>query len=426
MVKIDVEDLGSTKKKLQVEVPGEIVTKEIDSAYRKLSKKAKVKGFRPGKVPRAILQRYYSDYVKNEVIGKLINDTYFKAISDEAIKPVSQPTIDNGTLEEGRTFEYSAIVEVKPNIEVKDYLSLHLKASNAEVGREDVEKRLRELQNLHAQLVTVEARKKIKEGDLVIIDYEGFSDGRPFEGSSGKDFMLQVGSGGFIPGFDEKIIDAERDNEVEVEMTYPENHPAMAGRRAVFRVRIKEIKEKILPKLDDEFAKDIGQYKDLQELEARISEDLKKEREESKRRELENQLIEKLIDGNPFDVPRSMVEQQIDYLVADAKIRLASQGLALKDVGIGEEKLRKDFEEAAVKRVKQGFILEKISASEGISAKNEEVTEKLREISLRTNQNVEKVRGYYQKGDRMEELKARIVEEKTLDFLLQRSNITVN
>jgi trigger factor len=426
MVKIDVEDLGSTKKKLQVEVPEEIVTKEIDSAYRKLSKKAKVKGFRPGKVPRAILQRYYSDYVKNEVIGKLINDTYFKAISDEAIKPVSQPTIDNGTLEEGRTFEYSAIVEVKPNIEVKDYLSLHLKASNAEVGREDVEKRLRELQNLHAQLVTVEARKKIKEGDLVIIDYEGFSDGRPFEGSSGKDFMLQVGSGGFIPGFDEKIIDAERDNEVEVEMTYPENHPAMAGRRAVFRVRIKEIKEKILPKLDDEFAKDIGQYKDLKELEARVSEDLKKEGEESKRRELENQLIEKLIDGNPFDVPRSMVEQQIDYLVADAKIRLASQGLALKDVGIGEEKLRKDFEEAAVKRVKQGFILEKISASEGISAKNEEVTEKLREISLRTNQNVEKVRGYYQKGDRMEELKARIVEEKTLDFLLQRSNITVN
>jgi trigger factor len=426
MVKIDVEDLGSTKKKLQVEVPGEIVTKEIDSAYRKLGKKAKVKGFRPGKVPRAILQRYYSDYVKNEVIGKLINDTYFKAISDEDIKPVSQPTIDNGTLEEGRAFGYSAIVEVKPDIQVKGYLSLHLKASKAEVGREDVEKRLRELQNLHAQLVTVEGRKKIKEGDFVIIDYEGFSDGRPFEGSSGKDFMLQVGSGGFIPGFDEKIIDAERDNEVELEMTYPENHPAMAGRRAVFRVRIKEIKEKILPKLDDEFAKDIGQYKDLKELETRVSEDLKKEGEESKRRELENQLIEKLIDGNPFDVPRSMVEQQIDYLVADAKIRLASQGLALKDVGIGEEKLRKDFEEAAVKRVKQGFILERISALEGISVKNEEVTEKLREISLRTNQNVEKVRGYYQKGDRMEELKARILEEKTLDFLLQGSNITAN
>ncbi|MFQ5842979.1 MAG: trigger factor [Thermodesulfobacteriota bacterium] len=426
MLRIDVEDLGSTKKRLQIEVPGEIVTKEIDSAYRKLSRKAKVKGFRPGKVPRPILQRYYGDYIKNEVISKLINDTYFKAISDKDIKPVSQPTIDNDTLEEGRAFEYSAIVEVRPDIQVKDYLNLYLKASTAEVAREDVEKRLRELQNLHAQLVTVERRKKIREGDFVIIDYEGFSDGRPFEGSSGKDFMVQVGSGEFIPGFDEKIIGAERDDEVEVEMTYRENHPAMAGRRAVFRVRIKEIKEKILPKLDDEFAKDIGEYKDLKELKARISEDLKKEGEESKRRELENQLIEKLIAGNPFDVPRSMVEQQIDYLVADAKIRLASQGLALKDVGVGEGKLRKDFEEAAVKRVKQGLILEKISALEGISVKNEEVTEKLREISLRTNQNVEKVRGYYQKGDRMEELKARIVEEKTLDFLLKRSNISVN
>lgn len=426
MVKIDVEDLGSTKKKLQIEVPGEIVTKEIDSAYRKLGKKAKVKGFRPGKVPRAILQQYYVDYIKNEVISKLINDTYFKAISDKDIRPVSQPTIDNGTLEEGKAFEYSAIVEVKPDIQVKDYLRLHLRANKAEVAREDVEKRLRELQNLHAQLVTVERRKKTREGDFVIVDYEGFCDGRPFEGSRGKDFMLQVGSGGFVPGFDEKVIGAERDDEVEIEMTYPENHPTMAGKRAVFRVRIKELKEKILPKLDDEFAKDIGQYKDLKELRARIREDLKKEGEESKRRELENQLIEKLIDGNPFDVPRSMVEQQIDYLVADAKIRLASQGLALKDVGVGEEKLRKDFEEAAVKRVKQGLILQKISALEGISVENEEVTEKLREISLRTNQNVEKVRGYYQKGDRMEELKARIAEEKTLDFLLKKSNITVN
>jgi trigger factor len=425
MVKIDVEDLGSTKKRLQIEVPGEIVTKEIDSAYRKLSKRAKVKGFRPGKVPRAILQRYYGDYVKNEVISKVINDTYIKAISDQDIKPVSQPTIDDGMLEEGKAFEYSAIVEVKPDIQVKGYLSLRLKTSKVEVTGKDVEKRLQDLQNLHAQLVTVEERKKIEEGDFVIVDYEGFSDGRPFEGSSGNDFMLQVGSGGFIPGFDEKIIDRERDDELEVEMTFPENHPKMAGRRAVFRARIKEVKEKIVPKLDDEFAKDIGEYKDLEELKARIREDLEREGEESKRRDLENQLVEKLIDGNPFDVPRSMVEGQIDYLVADAKIRLASQGFALKDVGVEEGKLRKDFEEAALKRVKQGLILEKISTLEGISVKNEEVTERLREISLRTNQNVEKVRGYYQKGDRMEELKAKIVEEKTLDFLLKGSRIKV-
>jgi trigger factor len=425
MVKIDVEDLGSTKKKLQIEVSGEIVTREIDSAYRKLSKKAKVKGFRPGKVPRAILQRHYGDYVKNEVINKLINDTYFKAISDEDITPVSQPTVDDGTLEEGKAFEYSAIVEVKPDIQVKDYLSLKLRASKAQVAREDVEKRLGELQNLHAQLVTVERREEVREGDFVVIDYEGFSDGRPLDGSSGKDFMLQIGGGRFIPGFDEKLIGVERDDEKEVEVTFPENHPTMAGRTAVFRVKVKEIKEKILPKLDDEFAKDIGEYQDLKELKARIMEDLEKEGEESKRRELENQLIEKLIKANPFDVPRSMVEGQIDYLVADAKIRLASQGLALKDVGVGEGKLRKDFEEAAVKRVKQGLILEKVSALEGISVENEEVTERLKEISLRTNQNVEKVRGYYQQGDRMEGLKAKIVEEKTLDFLLEKSNIIV-
>ena len=424
MIKIDVEDLGSTKKRLQIEVPGEIVTKEIDSAYRKLSKRAKVKGFRPGKVPRAILQRYYGDYVKNEVISKVINDTYIKAISDQDIKPVSQPTIDDGALEEGKAFEYSAIVEVKPDIQVKGYLSLRLKTSKVEVTGKDVEKRLRDLQNLHAQLVTVEERKKIEEGDFVIVDYEGFSDGGPFEGSSGKDFMLLVGSGRFLPELEAKLIGMQCDNEKEIEITLPEGHPTLAERKALFRVRIKEIKKKVIPKLDDEFAKDIGEYKDLKELKAKIRQDLKREAEESARRDLEKQLIEKLIEGNAFDVPRTMVERQIDYFVADTKIRLAAQGLALKDVGAEEAKLRKDFEEAALKRVKQGLILEKISVLEGVSVRDEEVTERLREISLRTNQDVGKVRAYYKEGDRMDELRARILEEKALDYLVEKSNIT--
>ncbi len=424
MLKIDVEDLDSTKKRLQIEVPGEVVNREIDSAYRKLGKRVKVKGFRPGKVPRNILQRYYADYIENEVISTLINDTYFEAISDRDIKPVSRPTIDNGTLEEGKAFAYSATVEVKPDIQVKNYLGLQLEERKAEVAKDDIGKRLRELQELHAQLVTVEGRKRIREGDFVIVDYEGISGGKPFEGSSGKDFMLQVGSGRFLPELEEKLTGMQCDDEKEIEITFPEDHPTLAGKKALFRVRIKEIKKKVIPKLDDEFVKDIGEYEDLKALKAGIRQDLKREAEESARRDLEKQLIEKLIEGNSFDVPRSMVERQIEYFVADTKIRLASQGLALKDVGAEEAKLRKDFEEAALKRVKQGLILEKISALEGVSVKDEEVTERLREISLRTNQDVGKVRAYYKEGDRMDELRARILEEKTLGYLLERSNIT--
>jgi len=424
MVRIDVEDLGPTKRRLQIEVPGEVVTREIDSAYRKLGKRVKVKGFRPGKVPRTILQRYYGDYIENEVISALINDTYFKAISDKDIKPVAQPTIDNGMLEEGKPFAYAATVEVKPDIQVQNYLGLQLEGRKAEVAKDDVGKRLRELQELHAQLVTVEGRKRVRDGDFVIIDYEGFSGGKPFEGSSGKDFMLLVGSGRFLPELETKLPGMQCDDEKEIEITLPEGHPTLAGRKALFRVRIKEIKKKVLPKLDDEFAKDIGEDKDLKELKTRIRQDLKREAEESARRDLEKQLIEKLIEGNPFDVPRSMVERQIDYFVTDTKIRLAAQGLALKDVGAEEAKLRKDFEEAALKRVKQGLILEKISALEGVSVKDEEVTERLREISLRTNQDVGKVRAYYKEGDRMDELRARILEEKALDYLVGKSNIT--
>jgi trigger factor len=424
MVRIDVEDLGPTKKRLQIEVPGEVVTREIGSAYRKLSKRAKVKGFRPGKVPRTILERYYGDYVKDEVIRTLINDTYAKAISDKDIKPVSQPIIDNGTLEEGKAFEYSATVEIKPDIHVENYLGLELKGTKAEVSKEDVARRLRELQDLHAQLVTVEGRKRIKEGDFVIMDYEGFSDGRPFEGSRGKDFMLQVGGGRFLPEFEDKLIGLKPDDEKEIEITFPEDHPAMGGKKATFRARVKEIKKKVVPKLDDEFAKDIGDYKSLKELKGRIRGDLKKEAEDSAKRALEKQLIDKLIEGNSFDVPQSMVQRQIDYFIADTEMKLASQGIALKDVGAEEGKLRKDFEEAAVKRVKQGLILEKISAVEGVSVTDEEVTKRLREISHRTNQDVGKVRAYYQEGERMDGLKARILEEKTLEYLLERSTIT--
>lgn len=424
MVRIDVEELGPTKKRLQIEVPGDVVTREIGSAYRKLSKRAKVRGFRPGKVPRTILERYYGDYVKDEVIRTLINDTYAKAISDKDIKPVSQPIIDNGTLEEGKAFEYSATVEVKPDIHVENYLGLELKGRKAEVSKEDVARRLRELQDLHAQLVTVEGRKRIREGDFVIIDYEGFSEGKPFEGSRGTDFMLQVGGGRFLPEFEDKLIGLKRDDEKEIEITLPDDHPAKGGKRAIFRARIKEIKEKVVPKLDDEFAKDIGDYKNLKELKARIREDLKKEAEESTKRALEKQLIDKLIEGNSFDVPQSMVQRQIEYFIADTEMRLASQGFALKDVGAEEEKLRKDFEEAAVNRVKQGLILEKVSALEGVSVTDEEVTKRLREISHRTNQDVGKVRAYYQEGDRMDGLKARILEEKALEYLLKRSTIT--
>jgi trigger factor len=425
-VKAIVEDISSIKKKVNVEISQDQVTKEVDSFYRELGRKAKIKGFRPGKVPRNILERYFRDYVKAEVVQKLVQETYPTALSETNLHPVSNPMIDPGELESGKPFQYYATVEVKPEIKLEEYLGLNIEGKKEEVKDEEVEERLKGLQNLHANLKTIEEARPIRNGDFVIVDYEARMDGKPLEEGRAIDLTVEVGSGRFIPAFEERLIGLISEEEREIEVSFPEDYgyKKWAGKTITFHVKIKEIKEKILPTLDDEFAKDLGDYSSLEELKVKLKQEIEKEKKLVLEREFKNQMVDQLLQKNNFEVPQSLVEEQAKALVSETKLRLATQGMNIDSLGVSEEKLQEDYRERAMRQVRTFLILEKIAGQEGITVTDEEVEDRLREISEKTHQKLDVVKRYYEKNGLIPEVKAGITNEKTLNFLLEKANIS--
>jgi trigger factor len=424
-MKTSVEEISSIKKKVFIEIPEDQVNKEVESFYKDLGKKAKIKGFRPGKVPRNILERYFKDYVKAEIVQKLIQDTYPQALSETDLQPVSPPVIDPGEFEGGKSFQYSAVIEVKPDIKLEGYTGLKIEGKKEEVKEEEVEERLKALQNLHANLKTISEARPIQAGDYVIVDYEANIGGKPLEGGKAIDFTVEVGSGQFIPALEEKLIGLKPEEEKEIEVSFPEDYgyQKWAGKTISFHVKIKEIKEKILPPLDDEFAKDLGDYSSIEELRAKLKGEVQKEKELALERQLKDHLVDQLLEANPFEVPESLVEEQAKAMVSDTKLKLAAQGVVLKNLGVTEEKLQEDYKAMAQKQVKTFFILDKIASQEGIAVTDEEADDRLKEMAERMHQQFDMVKRYYEKNGLLPEVKAGIIRDKILNFLLEKANV---
>jgi trigger factor len=424
-MKVIVEDISSIKKKVNVEIAEDQVTREVDSFYDELRRKAKIRGFRPGKVPRNILERHFKDYAKVEVIQKLIENTYPAALSETNLHPVSNPMIDPGELENGKPFQYSATIEVKPEIKLEGYVGLNIEGKKEGAKDEEVEERLKNLQNLHAQLKTISEARPVQSGDFVILDYEARVENKPLEEGKAIDFAVEVGSGRFIPEFEEKIIGLKAEEEKDLEISFPEDYgyKKWAGKTISFHVKIKEIKEKVLPALDDEFAKDLGDYSSLEEFKLKLKVEIEKEKEKALERQLKDQMVDQLLQANSFEIPDSLVEEQAKALASDTKLRLASQGVDLKNLGVSEEKLQHDYREMATKQVRTFLILEKIAHQEGITVTDGETEDHLREISERIHQKFDVVKRYYEKNGLIPEVKAGIMSEKTLNFLLQKASV---
>jgi len=419
---IRVEDLGPTRKKIHVVVPENMVKKEIDGIYLQLKKTAKVKGFRPGKIPRQILQRYYSDYVREQAISKLISNTYGGAISEGKVSPVSQPRLENEELTEGKPFKYSAVVDVNPEIEVKDYLGVPVKARRIRVQKNEITARLDQLQNLHAQLKTTGEERVVKEGDFVLIDFQGTIDGKPFKGGKGENASVEIGTGRVSMDLEKGLVGARCNEEREIEITFSEDHKEreLAGKRAVFQVKVREIREKVLPPLDDEFAKDVGS-ESLKDLEKKIRGELEEEKRRQINRELENQILDFIIEKNAFEVPRSMVDRRVDTLIQELELNLAYRGVEFKASGLDEGQLREQYRNRAIREVKSGLILKRVAELEKVDVAEEEIDERFEEIARRTNQTRSQVEAYYSKNNLVENLKAQLLEEKTLQFLLKKA-----
>src|SRR4030042_1811933 len=424
-MRVSVEEINTIKKKMNVEVPEEQVIKEVDSFYRELSRKAKIKGFRPGKVPRNILERHFKDYVKAEVIQKLIQESYPQALSEAKLHPISNPLIEPGEMEGGKPFQYAATIEIKPEIKLEGYIGLKIEGKKEEVEGEELEERLKNLQNIHAQLKTLSDPRSVQPGDFVILDYEASMENKPLDEGKATDFTVEVGSGRFIPDLEEKLVGLKPDEEKEVEVSFPYDYgyKKWAGKTLSFHVKIKEVKEKILPILDDEFAKDLGGYSSLEDLRLKLREEIEKEKKLILERQLKDQMVEQLLQVNSFEVPESLVEEQTRTLVSDTKMRLATQGVDFKNLGLSEEKLQGDYREMAQKQVRTFLILEKIADQEGITVTDGEAEDRVQEISERIHQKFDAVKRYYEKNGLIPEVKAGIMSEKILNFLLEKANV---
>jgi trigger factor len=421
---VKVEDVSSIKKKLVIEVAPEQVDKAIRKAFKKIGKTAKVKGFRAGKVPEAVLEKYYGAQMEQDVLTSLINDTYFKALQENDVPAVGEPSVvESSGINKGEAFTYEAEVEIKPEVTAKDYTKLSLEKEKFVADPKAVEGQLEEMRTSKAQL-EVSKRKKAREGDSVVIDFEGFIDDEAFDGGKGEDHVLELGSSSFLPGFEDQVIGMKREESKEVEVSFPADYgqAELAGKPAVFKVLMKEIKEKVVPELDDEFAKGFG-ADTLDELKEKLQTSYEAQETSRVENDLREKLVGTLIERNPVEVPEAMIAKQLDYMYENISNRMKSQGMSPEMLGITPETFRENYRTTAIEQVSGNLILEAIGRQEDIVAEESEIDAKLEEISTMANAPIDMVKKYYAGPEARSGLMAQIAEEKVVGFLLESAKV---
>jgi trigger factor len=425
MMNVTVEELSTIKKKLVVEIAADQVSQEIEKAYKKIAKSVTVKGFRKGKVPRRILEQQYASRMENDVVGSLVNDSLYAAMIENKVNPVSQPQIvESSKVEIGKPFTYEAEVEIRPEVEAKDYTGLKLEKEKFEFDESIVEERLNQLTESRSSL-EVTSRKKARDGDTVIIDFEGSIDGSLFENGSAKDHQLELGTGSFIPGFEEQIVGMKREEEREVEVSFPENYGAkeLAGKPAKFKVELKEIKEKVAPKANDDLAKEVG-FDSLKELKVRIRDDSMREQTDRVGNQMQEQMMDLLVKANSFEVPEGMIQSQLEHLKQNFTQRLQSQGMSLEMLGMNDEGFAVAYREMADKQVRGELILDAIASQEELKVEDAEIDVKIEELAKQSNAEVEQVKAYFANPQAKEGLVGQILQEKVVAFVVDRAEVT--
>lgn len=382
-----MEKIEANVVKFEVRVEAEKFTDALNKAYNKNKKNFNIPGFRKGKVPMAMVKKHYGvEVLFEDAINTVISETYPKLVEENDLKPVDFPKVDVIEIGEGKDLVYTAEVTVYPEIELGQYKGLSVKRKEAKVEDSEVESQLESMQAQNARIETKE-EGSVEKGDIAVIDFKGFIDGVAFAGGEGHDYSLEIGSGSFIDNFEDQLIGMSVDEEKEVKVKFPENYGTedLNGKEATFEVKVKEIKVKELPALDDEFAKEVSEFNTLDELKADITSKLEESKKATFEREFEDELITAVIENSKMDVPEVMVEKEIDNMVRDLEARLNQQGLSLEQymqfTGNTEEKMRSYMKENADKKVKADLVLEAIAKAENIEATEEEVKEKATEIA---------------------------------------------
>jgi trigger factor len=424
-MKSSVENVSSVERKIQVEVEKERVLAELDDAYRQLGRKVKIEGFRPGRVPRHILERRFHSQVELEVMQTLVERTYRDVVKEQKLEVVDSPRVQEEPLKVGEPFRYQARVEVRPVIEPKDYTGISFKRAKRPVGDKEVEEELEKIRVMQSQLVPVADRDVAQKGDNAVIDFEALIDGNPFPGNKGESLAVEVKEGDFVSGFVPQVEGMKIGTDKTIDYTFPADYriAEAAGKTAKITFKLKELKKRELPALDDELAKDVGGGNTLAELRTKIRENLDSTAKSEKRRETRTELFKALIDKNPFDCPRALIERAIDYALEDTVERMGRQGIDVRKLGLDLDRMRESFRKGAEEEVRGSLILEAIGKKENVSVSDEEFEARVAEIAKDNGLPLERAQQLFRRAEQKDNLIGRMREEKTIAFLESKANI---
>ena len=424
-MKIDVDELSPVQRKIRVELPPETVTHQFSRAYQDLGRRVRIKGFRAGKAPRSVLQGIYGDEIKGQVRSQLVEDSLGEVIKERGLQIVSRPEIEANELEEGRGFSFSAIFEVKPEFEAKDYLGVEVEKVKIAITDAQVEAALQRLRESHARLEPVEDRNVVEQGDFVTLDFEGSIAGKPFAGGKGENYLLEIGGGQTLPQFENAVTGLKVGEQQSVRVTYPENYSntELAGKAVDFAVIVHDIKRKVLPTLDDDFAKDHGECASLDELRATVRTRLERELKQIQDEELKEQIINRVIAGHSFTPPPAMVERQTRYLMERYQNGVSGQGASASEAPLSMEETRKTLEGRAARQVQATLLVEKIAQLEHVEVSEKEIQQRIDSLARAAGEKGTTVREYYSRSDARDELRSQMVFDHTLSFLLEKATI---
>ena len=395
---VTVEKLEKNMAKLTIEVSADELEKAIQAAYLKQKNRINIPGFRKGKAPRAMIEKMYGAGIFYEdAANALIPNAYSEALAECEETIVSQPSIDVVQLEKGKPFIFTAEVALKPEVTLGEYKGLEVPKSELEVTEEEVAGELRKEQESNSRTIDVDDRA-VADGDKVTLDFEGFVDGEAFDGGKGTDYPLTIGSGAFIPGFEEQLVGAEIGKETEVNVTFPENYQAenLAGKPAVFKCTVKKIEVKELPELDDDFAKDVSEFDTLEEYKADIKKNLEEKKADAAKRAKEDAAVDAAIEKASMEIPDAMIDTQVSNMIEDFARRIQSQGLTMEQylqfTGMTPAALQEQMKPQALKRIQSRLVLEKIAEVENIQISDEKLDEEIAQMAEMYKMEVEKLK----------------------------------
>jgi trigger factor len=422
-----VEDVSGVKKVLHVEIPEDTVVRELDNAHKQLKKTAKVKGFRPGKTPRSVLERMFKKDVHNDVSSKLLQDSFMEALKETDLNIVGNPEIDPPQLDEKGPYKYDATVEIKPDIDNIDFKGLALKKALYQVTDEEMDAQLQMLQKNLAQQIPATDDRGVEENDFVLIDFEGFENGKPFsETQKTENFTMKIGAGAISKTLDEILIGKKPGEDIEITINFPEDHfnEKLANHEITFHVKLHEIREEVLPEIDDEFAKKLGQYETLGEVKNAITENLKQGYEKRVEQELNEQIFQELIEKTEFELPQSMIEYELNGIIEEVEKTLSYYNKSMEDEGFTRESLAEKHLDTAEKKVRRHLILDKIIDQEELTLSDKELDAGFSEMAQAVNQPVEAIKSYYnQNQSNLDFFKHTLLEKQAIKLIIDSSTI---